>query len=438
MSFGFYADIAINLVQQLMFVGFLNLFFDKGENKLKNIVSFVVTVIVLFSVSNYMTLDLSGYKYIKIIIITAILLVYTICFLKGSIYMRVIVPVIIIGLNIVLANLRLSIVLHVTDMPFMSVTYFPDSFKYLYIFISNVTFAFLMMNFLYFGKRKIELSDISQIAVFLLLAVVIYIAALSSLLLYEVSGFDKEILPYALTLCASVFALSGMYWYLLMKVSRDEKLKAELLLSTQREEMYKNSVMNTNKQIEKLSQVKHDMKNHIMSVSTLLSNGDYERAQKLCESMYEKMNIPTLSYCENPVLNAIINVEAEKASHHNIDFSYEVNYTLDLISDSDIVSLVGNLCDNAVEYLSTIDESKRRMSLAISSYKGYCYIKCSNAIDSSVLNTNPILATTKKDIKNHGNGMKILRDIAKKYDGEVLLKEENDELSVSVIIRKEK
>ena len=62
MSFGFYADIAINLVQQLMFVGFLNLFFDKGENKLKNIVSFVVTVIVLFSVSNYMTLDLSGYK----------------------------------------------------------------------------------------------------------------------------------------------------------------------------------------------------------------------------------------------------------------------------------------------------------------------------------------------------------------------------------------
>ena len=438
MSFGIYVDMAINLVQQLMFVGFLNLFFERGKSKLKSVLSVVVTVILLFSVNTFFEVYYPKQKYFEIIITTVILLIYTICFLKGSIYMRSIVPVVIIGLNIVLANLSLTIMMHVTDIPFMSVASFPDTFKYLYIVISNIVFAFLMLNFLYFGKRKIELSDISQIVVFLLLAVVIYIAALSDLLLYEVSGFDKRILPYVIVLCVSVFALAGMYWFLLMKVSRDERLKTELLLSTQREEMYKNSVINTNAQIEKLSQTKHDMKNHIMSVSTLISNGDYESANKLCESVYEKLSIPALSCCKNPVLNAIINVEIEKASRHGIDFCYEVNYTLDFVEDSDIISLVGNICDNAVEYLSTIDESKRRMSLAVSSYKGYCYITCKNTIEKSVLSVNPQLSTTKNDSVNHGKGMKILTDVAKKYGGEVLFKEQEDELSVSVIIRKEK
>lgn len=438
MSFGIYVDVAINLVQQLLFVGFLNLFFERSKSKFKSVMSFVVTVILLFSVNTLFELYYPKQKYFEIIITTVLLLIYTICFLKGSVYMRAIVPVFIIGLNIVLANLSRNIMMHVTDMSFVSVADSPDTFRYLYIIILNVAFGLMMLNFIYFGKRKIELSDISQIVVFILLAVVIYAAALSDLLLYEVSDFDAEILPYVIIICISVFALSGMYWFLLMKVSRDKRLKAELLLSTQREEMYKNSVMNTNVQIEKLSKVKHDMKNQLMSVSTLIANGEYERASMLCEAVHEKLSVPALSYSKNPVLNAIINVVAEKASHNNVEFRYEINHTLSFVDDCDIVSLVGNLCDNAVDYLSTIEESKRRMNLTISSYKGYCYIICKNTIEDSVLSVNPKLDTTKKSNSNHGHGMKILSDVSKKYGGEVLIKEKDNEISVSVIVRKEK
>ncbi len=429
---------AVNLVQQLMFVGFLNLFFEADKNKIKSVLSFVSTVIVLFSVSSYFELIYPSLSYQKIIIITAILLIYTLCFLKGSVYLKILIPIVIIGINIVLANLSKSMMMHLSDTPLSGIVSFPDSFKYLYIVISNIVFAMLLINLLYIGKRKLQLSNISEVIIFLLLAVIIYIAALSDMLLYEVSGFDVELLPYVIIISISVFTLAGMFWYLLLKVSRDERLKTELLLSTQREEMYKNSVMNTNEQIEKLSQVKHDMKNHIMSVSTLITNGEYERAGKLCESVYEKLNVSALSLCKNPVMNAIINVEMEKASRHKVLFTYDVNHTLDFVDDSDIVSLVGNLCDNAVEYLSTIDESKRRMNLTVSSYKGYCYITCKNTIEESVLKDNVNLSTTKKNTSNHGKGMKILSDIAKKYDGEVLFKEQNLEISVSVIIRKEK
>ncbi len=437
MSFGLYVDMAVSLVQQLMFVGFLNLFFETGKSKLKNIIAFASTVLLLFTVSAYFTAIFPEHTYEKIIIITAILLVYTLCFLKGTVYMRIIAPVVIIGMNIVLADLSMAIMMHVMDTSFVNTVPFPDSFKYLYIIVSNFAFALLLFNLFYIAKTKVKLTNVTQLLIFISLGLIIYFSALCDLLIYEMSGFNEKLLPYIFIIGLLIFSLAGLFWYLLMKVSHDEKLKTELLLSTQREEMYKNSVMNTNTQIEKLSQVKHDMKNHIMSVNSLILNGEYERAGKLCESLYEKLNVPALSLCENPVLNAIINVEMEKAYQNKIEFTYDVSHTLSFVEDSDIVSIVGNLCDNAVEYLCSVDESKRRMNLAISSYKGYCYVTCKNVIRESVLKENPNLSTT-KNTPDHGNGMKILSNIAKKYDGELLFKEQESELSVSVIIRKKK
>ena len=81
MSFGIYVDMAINLVQQLMFVGFLNLFFERGKSKLKSVLSVVATVILLFSVNTFFEGYYPKQKYFEIIITTVILLIYTISFL---------------------------------------------------------------------------------------------------------------------------------------------------------------------------------------------------------------------------------------------------------------------------------------------------------------------------------------------------------------------
>ena len=106
------------------------------------------------------------------------------------------------------------------------------------------------------------------------------------------------------------------------------------------------------------------------------------------------------------------------------------------MEDSDIVSIIGNMCDNAIEYLSEIEQDERNINLTISVYKDYYYITCNNTITSSVLMNNPEMNTTKNDVTLHGKGIQILRDVAEKYNGQILLKEYAEEISVSVIIRK--
>ena len=61
------------------------------------------------------------------------------------------------------------------------------------------------------------------------------------------------------------------------------------------------------------------------------------------------------------MLNAILNVEKAKALAQKIDFTADIQDALPFVSDSDVISIVGNLCDNAIEHLSSLPEDKRRM-----------------------------------------------------------------------------
>lgn len=226
-----------------------------------------------------------------------------------------------------------------------------------------------------------------------------------------------------------------IFWYLMIKSGKESQVKTDLMLSRQREELYKSSVLSTHEQIEKISVMKHDMKSNLMSVGMLISQGEYDKAKAICDSAGKALSTAyTPVHTDNPTLNAIMNVELEKAQSNGIDCTYEIANTLTNMRDTDIISLIANMCDNAIEYLSMIPQEQRQMSLLIISYKSYCKIACKNAIASSVLAENPNLNTTKDDKTLHGKGMDILRTIAKKYSGELLVNEDGNQLTVSVII----
>ena len=60
-----------------------------------------------------------------------------------------------------------------------------------------------------------------------------------------------------------------------------------------------------------------------------------------------------------------MNVELEKAQSNEINCTYEIAETLKIMHDGNIISLIANLCDNAIEYLVQIPQEQRQMSLSI-------------------------------------------------------------------------
>lgn len=436
MMIGLAVEIAINLVQQIIFVGFLYLFFDKIENKKINIVGFLATVCILFFMENYFTFNEMTLNHLDSLIIIVVLLLYSLIFLRGELYLRIIIPIIEFGLNILLSFSLLFIVPLIGGKPIENVITYSTTLRYIFLVITNLTYIFLLVLIIRIRKKKLLLNNIYDILAFIVIPLLCMFGMYTDIFIYQKVNFNDSILSLIFINLFILIVVSVMVWLLLIKTSKNNRIRTDLLLSKQREELYKKSVLSTNEQLQKLSEIKHDVRNNYLSIEMLISNGDYDRAKELCGNASEKFSIIYSSInTNNPVLNAIFNVELEKANSLDIDFNYNINDSLLFVQDTDIVSLVGNLCDNAIEYLSEVPKAKRKMQFDIIVHRDNYCIVCKNSIVSSVLNCNPELNTTKSDLSVHGKGIDILRRISKKYNGDMFYKEKDGFFVINIVLK---
>ena len=435
MNVGLAFEVSANFIQQAMSIVFLYLFFDKPNGKAKRVVPLLSAALILLAVTIYGTVNALTSNYLYYLITAVITIIYTTIFLRGKLYLRIIIPIAVS--NISIAYLTVSVMSASGTLQFVQGVALPQSLRYPVLFVADLIYAVFLFIIYRFGKGKINMRNKSDILAFIIIPLITCTVGLTALMLLKSVDFDGTVQVYVTVnaLCTAVMVM--IFWYLMIKSGKEAQIKTDLMLSRQREELYKGSVLSTHEQIEKISVIKHDMKSKIMSIGMLISQGEYDRAKALCNSAGESLSAAyTPVHTDNPTLNAIMNVELEKAQSNEINCTYEIADTLKNMRDGDIISLIANLCDNAIDYLVQIPQEQRQMSLSISSYKSYCKVVCKNAVASSVLAENPDLNTTKDDKTLHGKGMNILRTIAKKYDGELLINEDGNQLTVSVMMMK--
>lgn len=439
MTVGLVVEIAVNLVQQLLFIGFLYFFFDKNENKVKNTAAFTAAVLILFTMANYFTFNEMTFNHMDAVITIVVMLVYSVFFLKGELYLRIIMPLVSFGLNMLIAFAAIFLMSWITGKTLEESLAFSTSFRYLYLCVVYITYAFLLWLILRIRKKNITLSNRYDIFAFIVIPVLCMIAMHTDVFIYQIVNFDSHILILIIINLFVLIVVSVLVWFLLIRISNDNQVKTDLLLSRQREEMYRETAISTGVQISRMSEIKHDMKNNLKSIYRLIEKGQYDEAKRLCIDCSESIEkVYTPINTDNPTLNAILNVEIEKARENGIAFSYMVTNSLSFVSSTDVVSIIGNLCDNAIEYLSYIDQSRRKMSLEITVRNDYRIIVCRNTILSSVLSVNPDMKTTKKDAALHGKGLSILRSIADKYNGTIGYREDDNNIEVTLIIKENK
>ncbi len=436
---GLAIELFTNLFQSVMFAGFLYLFFDKPQGKLKRIMPFLAAVFLLFANATYLTLGGSyvgtEWFYLDSLIGISILLVYSLVFLHGNWYLRIIMPLIDFGINAIVSYTFGYMVSFVTRIPIEQSFVVSTSFRYLCLAVVNLTTALLLWLILSFGSKRIKLTNGSEIMTFVVIPVLCTIVMYCNFFAFQVSDFNSAVLPYLLTICIVIVAIAIITCAMLVRISKANEMKTEYLLTAQREKLYEDSIMASHEQIEKISCIKHETKNKMSSIKKLIMEQNTEEAVELCDITLNNLKATyTPIYTNNPVLNAIVNVELERASSSGIDFSVNISDTLSKLPSADTISLVGNLCDNAMEYLATQPKELRDMKLHIRSHLNFYIITCSNRIASSVLENNPELSTTKEDKQSHGKGMSILKDIAKNHNGDVTYDEEDGYLSVSVVL----
>ena len=169
------------------------------------------------------------------------------------------------------------------------------------------------------------------------------------------------------------------------------------------------------KQNQDLMIYAHDTKNHLTAIKSLNTDVQIEKyINKMLESLatYSKV-----SHSGNHTLDVIINKYITECEIKGVSFTFDIRLkNLEYVEDYDLVTILGNLLDNALE--SAEKSEKREISLSTDYRNTYDVLIISNSCDNPPKSVNTKLLTTKSDKKFHGVGLKSVSKALKKYNGD--------------------
>ena len=182
-----------------------------------------------------------------------------------------------------------------------------------------------------------------------------------------------------------------------------------------------------------IRKVKHDLKNHFAVIKGLLTEGKYDLGiQYLSELEVTVNSMGNLIQSGNTVVDYIINSKLSNLEGVQVIVSGYVG-SFKGVEDIDMVSILGNILDNAVEAQEKVIGEKRIELLFLQKNANQVII-CKNRVSGSVLKGNELLSSTKASPELHGLGHQIVEAAVKKYGGIIDYFEEEGSFGVQIIL----
>lgn len=246
------------------------------------------------------------------------------------------------------------------------------------------------------------------------------------LLLFELTCYYKEFGVSAQWYKALYFISSAgiviCIFYMLFKVSQMAFKQNEIF---NRMEAQKKLIEKQYESDEELRRFRHDYKNHMIVISSLLTSGKTDEAAAYANELGEITCENGLSIqTGNMVADALINQKASEAAKIRIKIDFIGFIPSKCIDDVDLCTILSNIIDNAVEATGKC-KSARTITIESNLVKTHLLLTVSNPCLRVQKYKNGRLKTTKQDRINHGIGLKNVERIVEKYNGAVLYEQEN-------------
>ena len=167
----------------------------------------------------------------------------------------------------------------------------------------------------------------------------------------------------------------------------------------------------------------------------MLKQGQIDELQEYVSVIVDKeKKLTTEINTYHVIINAILNTKYEETRQKDITFIMKVNDLSGItISDEDIVVLLSNLLNNAIEACEKSKEKMLKLKFVIEDDQIILSVK--NSIADLPVSVDGELISSKEDKEdNHGIGMKNIVGVIEKYSGRYVIDFDEKWFSVSMII----
>lgn len=250
----------------------------------------------------------------------------------------------------------------------------------------------------------------------------------------EESVFDQSsiILVYTVVwLCLSL--------YLFKKLIENRRQRGNILLHEQYMETTENL-------LDSLYSDKHDFNKHLQAIEGLCQCEKEKQAVEEIEKYIESLKIKESKKKKssvsintgNGVVNALLYSKIKEAEKHEIQLFYIPNGKFPEFSceQYELVQIVGNLLDNAFEYVCGLEKEQRKVILSINEDEDKKYIEvrntyCAEKNEKVSISQNKSCST--KQGERRGYGLQNIKSITLKYNGKFNIFQEENEFIVEIL-----
>ncbi len=278
-------------------------------------------------------------------------------------------------------------------------------------------------------KWKESISNPLFVATVFIPATTIFIA----IIFVDNTNCSQYIIIILLTV---LLGLNAFTFYMYDKLSEKYNEHYKAKISETERNYYYNQCELMQKSTEDISKFKHDINNHFNVISDLLIKNDYDDAKKYLEQLIKRNNKTSLiiSQTGNIVIDSIINYKLSGLDRNEIKVSTDIVVPERTnIEIMDLSTILNNLLDNSIRALNEM-AGEKILTIVIKYSRKRMIIRITNTYENDLILENGEFVTTKADKKNHGMGIKNVKDAIEKYNGLLSIKNEDGVFITDVLL----
>ena len=232
---------------------------------------------------------------------------------------------------------------------------------------------------------------------------------------------------------ASVFAMmAGLVFVLIFFYIRSSRRERDDLkqMNSANEELVETQTRYFEASVEadnKIRAIKHDMRNNLQVLSLLLESGEYDKMREYLEQLGAGLSSADItSHTGDLIADAIITEKKQKAASAGAKLNVTGVISGIEFAPVDMCKILGNILDNAIEAvsderLSELGEEEKTIDLVFKKTDKFFMISLTNPCAECPEIKDGEIDTYKSDRKNHGFGLKNVREASEVYGGEMSL-----------------
>lgn len=185
---------------------------------------------------------------------------------------------------------------------------------------------------------------------------------------------------------------------------------------------------------DKIKQLYHDMKNHIICLRQMNKNNN--DTTSYINSIEDKLDYHNNKFdTGNTILDIILEEKNSICIENYIDFECKINFTkCNFIKDEDVCAIFSNIIDNAIEACKSTYDKKRKILIDGAIIGKLFIMKATNTKSNNIIIKNNIIYTTKNNKNYHGLGIRSIRSSLESYNGELTIDYTEEKFIANILI----